>query len=77
MQWLSHDLIFCLQFLLISFGTLVVVGACAVVPDRMDWIKIGHTTREEVLERYGQPDLNPIRLIGNDGASADNNERAE
>ncbi len=57
MQWLSNDLIFCLQFLLISFGTLVVVGACAVVPDRMDWIKIGHTTREEVVERYGQPDL--------------------
>ena len=57
MQWLSTNLLFCLQFLLISFGTLVVVGACAVVPDQADWIKIGHTTREEVLERYGQPDL--------------------
>ena len=57
MQWLSNDLIFCLQFLLISFGTLIVVGACAVVPDQRDWIKTGHTTSEDVLERYGQPDL--------------------
>jgi hypothetical protein len=57
MQWLSTNILFSLQFLLISFGTLVVVGACTVVPDRRDWIKIGHTTREEVLERYGQPDL--------------------
>jgi hypothetical protein len=57
MQWLNNNLLFCLQFLLISFGTLVVVGACAVVPDRMDWIKIDQTTRGEVVERYGQPDL--------------------
>ncbi|MDN5940819.1 MAG: hypothetical protein L0H94_02960 [Nitrospira sp.] len=57
MQWLSSNLLFCLQFLLISFGALVAVGACAVVPDQKDWIKIGHTTREEVVERYGQPDL--------------------
>lgn len=57
MQWLSNNLLFCLQFLLISFGALVVVGACAVVPEQKDWITIGRTTREEVIQRYGQPDL--------------------
>ena len=46
-----------LQFLLHSFGALVLVGACASVPDQGDWIKIGQTTREEVIKRYGQPDL--------------------
>ncbi len=57
MQWLSNNLLFCLQFVLISFGTLVVVGACAVAPEQKDWIAIGRTTREEVIQRYGQPDL--------------------
>ncbi|HSQ50418.1 MAG TPA: hypothetical protein VLL94_04040 [Nitrospiraceae bacterium] len=57
MQWLSSNLLFCLQFLLISFGALVVVGACAVVSEQKDWIAIGRTTREEVIQRYGQPDL--------------------
>jgi len=60
MQWLSNNLLFCLQFLLISFGTLVLVGACAAVPNQRDWIKVGQTTREEVIKRYGQPDL--VRL---------------
>lgn len=46
-----------LQFLLLSFGALVLVGACASVPDQGDWIKIGQTTREEVMKQYGQPDL--------------------
>lgn len=46
-----------LQFLLLSFGAVVLVGACASVPDQGDWIKIGQTTREEVMKRYGQPDL--------------------
>lgn len=57
MRWLSNSLLFHLQLLLISLCTLVYVGACAVAPDQRDWIKIGHTTREEVVERYGQPDL--------------------
>ena len=57
MQWLGNNLLFYLQFLLISFGTLVLVCACAAVPDQRDWIKIGQTTREEVVKRYGQPDL--------------------
>jgi hypothetical protein len=57
MQWLSNNVLFRFQLLLISLGTLVYVGACAAVPDQRDWIKIGQTTREEVIERYGQPDL--------------------
>ncbi|TKB65411.1 MAG: hypothetical protein E8D47_06920 [Nitrospira sp.] len=57
MQWMNTNIVFCFQFLLISFGTLLVVGACAAVPDQREWIKIGHTTKEEVVERYGQPDL--------------------
>lgn len=46
-----------LQFLLLSCVALVLVGACASVLDQGDWIKIGQTTREEVMKRYGQPDL--------------------
>lgn len=38
-------------------GLSVLVGACAAVPDQGEWIKIGQTTRDEVVERYGQPDL--------------------
>ena len=57
MQWLRANLLVRFQLLSISLCTLVCVGACAVAPDQRDWIKIGQTTREEVVERYGQPDL--------------------
>ena len=46
-----------LHILLISWGALVLIGACAEVPAQKDWIKIGETTREDVVKRYGQPDL--------------------
>jgi hypothetical protein len=52
-----------LQLLFISWVALVFVGACATVADQKDqkdqkdWIKVGYTTKEEVVERYGQPDL--------------------
>jgi len=36
---------------------LVLLVACAVAPDQSDWIKIGQTTREDVVKRYGMPDL--------------------
>jgi hypothetical protein len=35
----------------------MLLSACARVPDQKDWIKVGETTREEVVARYGQPDL--------------------
>lgn len=57
MRCLRKDRISRLQILLLSFGALVLVGACASVPDQGEWIKIGQTTRDEVVKRYGQPDL--------------------
>lgn len=52
-----HNLLSPLHILLISWGVLVFLGACAEVPAQKDWIKIGETTRDEVVKRYGQPDL--------------------
>jgi hypothetical protein len=46
-----------LHLLLVSWAVLVLVGACAEVSAQKDWIKTGKTTREEVVKRYGQPDL--------------------
>jgi hypothetical protein len=55
-----------LSSLLYAFPlTLAVLGllaACASAPDhpapdRPDWIRIGVTTKDEVIQRYGQPDL--------------------
>jgi hypothetical protein len=40
-----------------SLSLVVLVGACATAPDHGSWIKIGRTTKAEVVERYGQPDL--------------------
>ena len=57
MRWLRITIMSRLQLLLLSWGALVLVGACAAAPDQKDWIQIGKTTREEVVERYGQPDL--------------------
>ena len=57
MQQSRHILLSRLHILLISWGVLALVGACAGVPEQKDWIKIGVTTREEVVARYGQPDL--------------------
>ena len=57
MLWLCNNLLSRLQLPLISWGALVLVGACAAVPDQGNWIKIGQTTREEVVKRYDQPDF--------------------
>lgn len=57
MPCLRKDRMSRLQLLLISWGALVLVDACAAVPDQGNWIKIGGTTREEVVQRYGLPDL--------------------
>lgn len=46
-----------LRFLSVSWTTLALVGACATIPEEQDWIKVGRTTKAEVLEQYGQPDL--------------------
>jgi len=38
-------------------AVLCLIAACATAPDTGDWIKVGETTREDVVKRYGQPDL--------------------
>lgn len=57
MQRSRNTLLSRLHILFISWGVLALVGACAGVPEQKDWIKVGETTREEVVKRYGQPDL--------------------
>jgi hypothetical protein len=40
--------------------TLAVLGllaACVSAPDHPEWIRVGVTTKDEVVTRYGQPDL--------------------
>lgn len=40
-----------------AMGAFVLSG-CAAIPDRTtEWIQAGKTTKPEVLERYGEPDL--------------------
>jgi len=43
--------------LFLPLSVFALVGACAGAPDQKDWIKVGQTTREDVVARYGQPDL--------------------
>ena len=41
----------------IPWGLLTLLSACAGVPQQNEWITVGQTTRTEVVEAYGQPDL--------------------
>ena len=41
----------------IPWGFLTLLSACAFVPHQSEWIAVGHTTREEVIDAYGEPDL--------------------
>jgi hypothetical protein len=45
------------QLFTISLSALGLISACAGAPDERGWIAVGHTTRDEVVERFGQPDL--------------------
>ncbi len=40
----------------LMLGLLGLLTACVSAPDRPDWIRIGMTTKDEVIARYGQPD---------------------
>ncbi|MGA6828412.1 hypothetical protein ACO9S2_12450 [Nitrospira sp. NS4] len=44
----------------IGIGCLMGLSSCATDADRSSWIQIGVTTKDEVIERYGQPDM--VRL---------------
>jgi hypothetical protein len=48
-----------LSFFPLPVGALVLAGACATAANHPNWlwIQIGTTTRDEVVQRYGQPDL--------------------
>lgn len=37
-------------------ATLGLLAACASAPSHPDWIRVGATTKDEVIARYGQPD---------------------
>lgn len=41
----------------LALGGLVLLAACASAPDRQEWIRVGVTTKADVIARYGQPDL--------------------
>ena len=41
----------------LTLAVLGLLAACVSVADRPDWIRIGATTKAEVIARYGQPDL--------------------
>jgi hypothetical protein len=42
---------------LLTLGLLGLLAACASSPDHRDGIRIGVTTKEDVIARYGQPHL--------------------
>lgn len=41
----------------LPWGLLTLLSACAFVPHQTEWIIVGHTTREELIDAYGEPDL--------------------
>ena len=41
----------------LTLGLLGILMACVSSPDHPEWIRIGVTTKDEVIARYGQPDL--------------------
>jgi hypothetical protein len=41
----------------LTLGLLTLFTACVSAPDHQDWIRVGVTTKGEVITRYGQPDL--------------------
>lgn len=46
-----------LRWILISWGLLALLSACAFIPHQNEWIIVGHTTSQEVVDAYGEPDL--------------------
>ncbi len=40
------------------------IGGCAGAPEETTWIAVGTTTKDEVVKRYGQPDM--IQMSGED-----------
>ena len=59
METESRSVLVCL-LTLITATSVVWLPGCATIPDpsdQTDWIEIGKTTKAEVIERYGDPEL--------------------
>jgi hypothetical protein len=41
----------------LTLALLGLLAACVSASDHQDWIRVGVTTQDEVVARYGQPDL--------------------
>lgn len=41
----------------IILAVLGLLTGCVSLPDHPDWIRVGATTKHEVIERYGPPDI--------------------
>lgn len=64
MRWFEKTLMPLVRFRRILWASLVLLCACAAVPQQNDWITVGQTTRDEVVEAYGQPDLVMVTAEG-------------
>lgn len=53
-QTIRFALAYCFPLIL---SLLSLLAACVSTPDPQDWIRVGVTTKDEVVTRYGQPDL--------------------
>lgn len=51
---IRFSLAYCFPLML---SLLILLTACASAPDPQNWIRVGVTTKDEVITRYGQPDL--------------------
>jgi len=54
----------------LTLGLLTLFTACVSAPDHQDWIRVGVTTKGEVITRYGQPDLVIASLTGTPPSTA-------
>lgn len=57
MRWRSVRIMPTARFRWVSRGLLAFLSGCAFVSPQNEWIIVGHTMREEVVEAYGEPDL--------------------
>lgn len=57
MPWWRATIMSVARLWVIPWGLMALLSACAFTPHQTDWITVGHTTRDEVVEAYGGPDL--------------------